>query len=65
VAHADLPPALPTEDRGAVEEHDAPHLGLAAGELVEVPGVSTFVSIDAPDVVADSIVAMSAAASPA
>ena len=36
MAHADLPPALPTEDRGAVEEHDAPHLGLAAG--VE-PGV--------------------------
>ena len=38
---------------------------FADGELVEVPGVSTFVSVDAPGVVADSIVAMSAAATPA
>ena len=38
---------------------------FAHSELVEVPDVSTFVSIDAPDVVADSIVAMSSAATPA
>ena len=38
---------------------------FAHSELVEVPGVSTFVSIDAPDVVADSIATMSSAATTA
>ncbi len=38
---------------------------FAHSELVEVPDVSTFVSIDAPDVVADSIATMSSAATPA
>lgn len=35
------------------------------GELVEVPDASTFVSVDAPDAVADAILAVSSAASPA
>ena len=38
---------------------------FANSELVEVPDASTFVSIDAPDAVADSIVAVSAAVAPA
>ena len=38
---------------------------FANSELVEVPDASTFVSIDAPDAVADSIVTVSAAVAPA
>ncbi len=37
---------------------------FAAADLVEVPGVSTFVSVDDPAAVADSIIAMSSAVTP-
>jgi pimeloyl-ACP methyl ester carboxylesterase len=38
---------------------------FANGELVEVPDVSTFVSVDAPTAVADSIIAVSTTVTPA